>query len=294
MSGVFESDGSGGLRMLEPPAPAERRAREIAQIENARLAREAEQRAQRDYMRQIADMQRRSLPPDIHSSYAAVLQRLGAGVDDPAVSVAPPPEMPPAPSSRAPEFEHGDLTEYEAVAAAAGVDTPVLAIERFKRFLVRKDWPVYDLGEVAKFMDAKAAREGQPGGWNWRPLRAKDIIDARWGREARNERDFDSHQIIRQPASDYYARGAAAVYDKVVPLHALKKVAAIEAEYVKAGQGDIAFFVCDYAPLPEFKADPFLLAVVPNPDVASGAGRFVIDVWDEPGFGLEAQLKSGL
>jgi len=37
--------------------------------------------------------------------------------------------------------------------------------------------------------------------------------------------------------------------------------------------------------------DPFLMAVVPNPNLARGIGRFVIDFWDEPGFGIEHMLK---
>ena len=37
--------------------------------------------------------------------------------------------------------------------------------------------------------------------------------------------------------------------------------------------------------------DPFLMAVIPNSAVAHGKGRFIIDIWDEPGFGLERMLK---
>jgi hypothetical protein len=37
--------------------------------------------------------------------------------------------------------------------------------------------------------------------------------------------------------------------------------------------------------------DPFLLAVVWGGNVHTGEGRFVIDFWDEPGFGLEQMLK---
>ena len=34
------------------------------------------------------------------------------------------------------------------------------------------------------------------------------------------------------------------------------------------------------------------MAVVNNARLARGVGRFVIDFWDEPGFGLEQQLKA--
>lgn len=77
------------------------------------------------------------------------------------------------------------------------------------------------------------------------------------------------------------------VYDKLVPLHALKKVKLIE----ECFKDIVAFFVCDYAPAPHIQyPDPFLMAIIDNPNLASGEGRFVIDFWDEPGFGLDKQL----
>lgn len=78
------------------------------------------------------------------------------------------------------------------------------------------------------------------------------------------------------------------VYDKIIPLHALRKVGAIESEFKKA---PVHFFVCDYALAPQIEyPDPFLLAVVPNTKLSTGVGRFVIDFWDEPGFGIEQML----
>jgi hypothetical protein len=44
-------------------------------------------------------------------------------------------------------------------------------------------------------------------------------------------------------------------------------------------------------PPPRVWPDPFLMAVIPNRDVIYGVGYFVIDVWDEPGFGLEQRLR---
>lgn len=79
-------------------------------------------------------------------------------------------------------------------------------------------------------------------------------------------------------------------YDKTIPIHALKKVVAVEKEFTKA---PVHFFVCDYAVAPQVEyPDPFLMAVIPcdNDSQARGVGRFIIDFWDEPGFGLEQQL----
>jgi hypothetical protein len=62
---------------------------------------------------------------------------------------------------------------------------------------------------------------------------------------------------------------------------------AIEAEFKEP----VSFFICDYAPAPHIEhPDPFLMAVINNAQLSKGVGRFVIDFWDEPGFGLEQQI----
>lgn len=186
------------------------------------------------------------------------------------------------------------LKEYAEIAAVLGIPVPDLEIERFKVFLRDHDLPVFSLPEVVSYMDEKAKKEGQPeAGWEWRPLRAKDNRILRFGRPGRRV-DFrlDPRGMVRvdgAPASDLYdGTDERRAYAKTVPLHALKKVALIEKEFT----GDVAFFVCDYATLPTVQyPDPFLMAVVPNPAVDRGAGRFVIDFWDEPGFGIAKQIK---
>lgn len=79
------------------------------------------------------------------------------------------------------------------------------------------------------------------------------------------------------------------VYRHTIPLHALDKIATIEAEF---GKGKIVFLVSDYTHTAHLviNPDPFLMAVVPNSNIAHGKGRFVIDLWDEPGFGMAQRL----
>lgn len=82
--------------------------------------------------------------------------------------------------------------------------------------------------------------------------------------------------------------GVQNLYDKTIPLHALRKVATIEKEFIS---GKAHFFVCDYAVAPHIVyPDPFLMVMIDNPALKNGTGRFVIDFWDEPGFGLEKML----
>jgi hypothetical protein len=159
--------------------------------------------------------------------------------------------------------------EYTELANRVKAYVPDLIDERFKRFLNQHDIPVFNLQEVIKYMDAKAKKEVK-NGWSWHPYRQKD----------RTDRVFGSHTPVY---SDWYTSW---VYDKPIPLHALKKVALIEQHF-----GDqIKLFVSDYAVV---NPDPFLMALVvySSERLRLGEGRYVIDVWDEPGFGLEQMLK---
>lgn len=218
--------------------------------------------------------------------------------------------------------EQAWLEEYAMLAKQVGIKPPNLQIEEFKRLLNAHDIPVFALTEVVAYMDKKAAAESKDkSGWLWRPLRAKDNkFEMGFGTGAWNRRGAIN------PASDYYsgphevrgiisqshngftlmqdedgnthmlARGGkppltsgGEIYDRTIPLHALRKVAIIDKHY----KGDVALFVSDYAPAPEIQyPDPFLLAVIPNPEVGKGIGRFVIDFWDEPGFGIDKMLKA--
>jgi hypothetical protein len=78
-------------------------------------------------------------------------------------------------------------------------------------------------------------------------------------------------------------------YTRTLPLHALKKIAMIERSF----KDKAIFLVTDYCTAPHVvvNPDPFLMAVIPNSAVAHGKGRFIIDVWDEPGFGIDKMVK---
>lgn len=206
----------------------------------------------------------------------------------------------PAKPSRIP-LEVADTTaleEYASVASAIGLASPGMTVELFKAFMAEHDLPVYNYAEVVKYMDAKAANEGKGYGWQWSALRQQDTAFSPgrgWGTPSSAEvwrPSVSRHYVAADyeprvtPASDYYTPHGA-VYDKVVPLHALKKVALVEREF-KGGK--MAFAVCDYATQPYIRPDPFLLAFVPALAHQQEA-RFVIDVWDEPGFGIESMVK---
>lgn len=189
------------------------------------------------------------------------------------------------------------LQEYAELAALVGVRSPEMAVENFKAFLVKHDIPVYNLQTVIDYMDDKAEKESKnKSGWEWKPLREKDhLTDVRFGTRPNKASDYyqgpvtellqysgsSPRKTLREPLQS--------VYGRTIPLHALRKVALIEKEYKEP----VSFFVSDYAP--ELKIveypDPFLMAVINNPRLHKNEGRFIIDFWDEPGFGLEQQLK---
>jgi hypothetical protein len=224
---------------------------------------------------------------------------------------APPPPPEPEPAPYVPTkyqaspvelsaYSADQLREYGEVAEAVGVLPDALIVERFKAFLIENTITVFSLKTVTAFMDQKSKDEGRGWGWNWRALRPKDVIQGHFGRAAQRFDDLRGGLVIwndgnamqqarRDPviASDHWAPENG-VYRDVVPLHALKKVALIE----KGFPHNVAFMVSDYAPAPAFRVDPFLLAVVPNAGLHGGAGRFVIDVWDEPGFGIDQMLQT--
>jgi len=236
----------------------------------------------------------------------------------------------PIPDSPVDAMRDEAMKEYAELAEYVGIMPPDLGIEAFKNFLRSSGITVFQLADVVTYMDAKAAKESkEQSGWQWRPLRAKDDrVGLSFGtRATRGVSDrFSGNAGAIIPGSDYYdgptivsaaeqrdqwnsmrnqgfmrsgpeefqdRRTAASSrpYDRTIPLHAVRKVAQIE----KGFKGDVAFFVCDYQLAPAIQyPDPFLMAVVPNPQVRLGVGRFIIDFWDEPGFGIEHMVKTDL
>lgn len=187
--------------------------------------------------------------------------------------------------------------EYRALAAKLKLRTPVpqLVDGTFGPLLKALEIPIYNEEVVVKYMDRMAAVHartathryhdnhfmGNHAGWLWRPLRVEDRIDLGdlcWGTSLKTDR---SETKIIQPSSNYYHKDVSSTYDHAVPFHALQKIDLIEENYKQP----VGFVVSDYAPLPERKPDPFLMAVLPT------GSRFIIDFWDEPGFGIMDMVK---
>lgn len=216
------------------------------------------------------------------------------------------------------------IAEYRRVAKEVGISDQDMLVEEFRLFLSRKDWPVFNLQEVVSYMDDLTKKDNPTGlGWHWCPVRAKDAeVAMTFGRPSVDDRRYSNRETVA-PSSDFYEshrfsdwerfQGGfvmlgnssvpqraltppdwrtmrSPVYTRTLPIHALKKIAAIEREFKG---GNVVFLVTDYTVASHvvINPDPFLMAVIPNSAVAHGKGRFIIDVWDEPGFGIERMLK---
>ena len=228
---------------------------------------------------------------------------------------APEPLSQPSPRADVDLLDPQAIADYRQVAKTVGVGDQALDIEEFRIFLDKHDLPTFSRSEVVTYMDRVAARDNPTGlGWHWCPVREKDAkIGVTFGTPSEQVERIErmGNSVVsrtvtsRSPASDYYAEKIRP-YARIIPLHALKKIALIEARF---HPDKVRFLVSDYTlvphvitktevitpvpqpPLPRVNPDPFLMAVIPNADVGYGAGTFIIDVWDEPGFRLEQRLK---
>jgi hypothetical protein len=150
-------------------------------------------------------------------------------------------------------------------------------------FLARENIPVFDLKEVDAYLLAEVKRLGHAG-WGWRPLRDKDVMDDGWGKIGYKGNGTN----WQDESGDWYSPSFVNCfpYQKLVPAHALRKVALLEEA---VGDETYHFFVSDlisqYVQYPHsgpnsVTGDPFLMVT------GRGMERHVIDVWDEPGFGV--------
>jgi hypothetical protein len=219
----------------------------------------------------------------------------------------PAPLHQPAPRAVTDLLDPKAIAAYRQVARSVGVSDAALDIEEFRLFLDQHDLPVFNRGEVIRYMDQVAQRDNPTGwGWHWAPVREKDAkIGLTFGtpseqaeRMAPAGNRAGATVTSRSPASDYYS-DKTRPYARILPLHVLMKIALIERSF---HPDKVRFLVSDYtlaphvvlrpAPLPppvNVNPDPFLMAVVPSGGDHT-LSAFVIDVWDEPGFGLQQRL----
>lgn len=178
------------------------------------------------------------------------------------------------------------MIEYEHMCAHMGVQIEALQNNKFLQFMSQLDLPVYDHATVVKYMDRIAARDGNGLGWLWRPLRDEDRSLC-WHNNIRFGTPPKRKPIFKQPSSDWFQHDKQIrQYNKPVPLRVLKR-----AQTLLQYPGTTILFVSDYT-IPEDKKtrvlpDPFLMVYLLG---LGGKGRFIVDFWDEPGFGLEEML----
>lgn len=161
---------------------------------------------------------------------------------------------------------------YEEVAQSLGFFPTELTRAQLLEFFEDEGIKLYDYDQVNAWLGKKKA-EAKAELWCWRPLREKDVITGyRWGYNRQTDKWNDGFYSSTDKSWE------CRPYARLVPQHALEKVARIEARF-----GDrVKFFVSDYA-APD--VDPFIMV---RPTMCNDGGaeyRLVFDAWDEPGFG---------
>ena len=183
-------------------------------------------------------------------------------------------EIIPFPTGRIPRrlIEVEGQRSYEEVAQSLGFAPAELVRAQLLAFFEEAGIKLYDYDQVSAWLTKKKV-EAKATHWCWRALRNKDIItNYYWGYDREHNRWNDGFYSSKNDA--------CCLYDRLVPLHALKKVAKIEARL-----GDhVRFFVSDYAtPNP----DPFIMVRPTKSDPGTVCEyQFIFDAWDEPGFGV--------
>lgn len=175
------------------------------------------------------------------------------------------------------------MAEYLNLCKRLDIETAATKADVLQRTLTKLDFPTYDLKTVVAYMDAIAKRDGDGYGWLWRPVRDNDQHRMRTVKLGTPS----SRLGLRVPASDYYDSGnSIKCYRRQIPMHALRRMDAITRSM---GDEGIAFMISDYATKDDLtKPDPFLMVVVTT---TQEAPRYVIDFWDEPGFGFAEMLR---
>lgn len=180
----------------------------------------------------------------------------------------------PFPTARVPLrlVEPTKQRSYEEVAQSLGFAPTELVRVQLLEFFEEESIKLYDYNQVSAWMTGKR-RQAKAWPWCWRPLRKKDIITGyHWGYDEWHNKLSDGFYDSK--------KWSCRPYERLVPLHALEKVARIEAKF-----GDrVKFLVSDY---PASDPDPFIMVRPAMSDSGTEAEyNLIFDVWDEPGFGV--------
>lgn len=180
----------------------------------------------------------------------------------------------PFPTARVPLrlVEPQKQRSYEEVAQQLGFIPAELTRAQLLEFFEEEGIKVYDYDQVSAWLTKKKV-EAKAEHWCWRPLREKDIITGyRWGYNAKKRTWSDGFYSSTDKSWE------CRPYARLVPQHALEKVAKIEAKF-----GDrVKFFVSDYV---HPDVDPFIMVRPTMCNDGDANYRLVFDAWDEPGFG---------
>jgi len=179
----------------------------------------------------------------------------------------------PFPSAQVPAclVEPQKQRSYAEVAQLLGFVPAELTRAQLLEFFEQESIKLYDNAQVSAWLTKKKV-EAKATSWCWRALREKDTItDYRWGFNRQRSWPYDGFYDKKE--------WRCRPYERLVPFHALEKVAKIETKF-----GDrVKFFVSDYATP---NVDPFIMVRPAACDSGDHEYNLIFDAWDEPGFGV--------
>jgi len=198
----------------------------------------------------------------------------GTFVCDPAGSIPAKPQKP-----RLPNFTKAQLLasvhiipaasiagpEYMKVAKAISLKSAATDESQMGELLNRHGFKIFDFDKVDTYLYNKALQQKAGTRWVWKPLRTRD-------------HDWLQNTGLTYRQFDGFGYVDNVKYVHAIPEKTLDKIACLIDEMPEA-----LFLVSDYEVI---KPDPFL--AVTTADMLEAHRLFIIDMWDEPGFGENA------
>lgn len=156
--------------------------------------------------------------------------------------------------------------EYMARAEKIGLSSAGTDEARLLQAIHDTQLKVYGFDKVDSYLYRQALKMGSNYRWVWEPLREKDV----------------------KPASDNSGAHSALgyVYAKQYSREVPDRVLADIERLMDCAPGDAIFLVSDFKAV---NPDPFL--AVTTPKMLEAGKIFIVDQWDEPGFGDEVEIK---
>lgn len=161
---------------------------------------------------------------------------------------------------------------YVTFAKSIGLESAATDEARLIQAIADSELPVFDYDKVDNYLYHQTLTMKIPMRWGWKPLRDSDT-------KVVTDHSYGAISMVQ----DGFGLLFASQYGGKVPEVVLETVAMVLKKVP-----DATFLISDYEVV---KPDPFLMVTTPR--MMEAHRGFIIAQWDEPGFGIERQLRFG-